>query len=42
MESRYFNNILHYISEDERFNQEMPRGREEFQKIAGSIMEGDR
>lgn len=42
MESRYFNNLFHFISEDERFNQEMPAAKQEFEQTAGPIMEMDR
>lgn len=42
VESRYFNNLLHFISQDERFYQEMPEAKREFQRFAGAILESDR
>ncbi|MCZ6554041.1 MAG: hypothetical protein O7A67_09615 [SAR324 cluster bacterium] len=42
MESRFFNNLLHYISQDERFNREMTAAKKEFEQIAGPIHDADR
>lgn len=42
MESRFFNNLLNYISNDDRFNQELAEAKDEFQSVAGPIMETDR
>lgn len=42
MESRYFDTLLHYIAEHERFNAELGAAKQEFQHMAGAILESDR
>jgi hypothetical protein len=42
VESRYFNSLLHYIAENDRFNAEMREARQEFEQMAGAILESDR
>lgn len=42
MESPYFNNVLHFIAQDERYNSEMSLAKEEFEAIVGPIYETDR
>ena len=42
MESRYFESLLHYISQDDRFNREMPAAKQEFEQIAGPIYDSER
>jgi len=42
LESPYFNNVLHFIAQDERYNREMTLAKEEFEAIVGPIYETDR
>jgi hypothetical protein len=42
LESVYFNNVLHFIAQDERYNREMTLAKEEFEAIVGPIYETDR
>jgi len=42
VESRYFDSLLHYIAENERFNAEMREAKQEFEQMAGAILETDR
>jgi hypothetical protein len=42
LESPYLNNLLHYVSEDRRYNTELAQAKEEFQHFAGPIFETDR
>ncbi|HEX7928960.1 MAG TPA: hypothetical protein VF678_15295 [bacterium] len=42
MESPYLNNLLHYVSEDRRYNMELAEAKDEFQQFAGPIFETDR
>lgn len=42
MESPYLNKLLHYVSEDRRYNLELAQAKEEFQQFAGPIFETDR
>lgn len=42
MESPYFNTILQFIAQDERYSKEMTAAKEEFERFAGPIYETDR
>ena len=42
MESPYFNNVLQFVAQDERYNSEMSLAKEEFDTFAGPIYETDR
>jgi len=42
VESRYLNSLLHYIAENDRFNAEMREAKQEFEQMAGAILESDR
>ncbi len=42
MESPYFNSLLHYIAQDERYNSEMSLAKGEFEAVVGPIYEIDR
>jgi hypothetical protein len=42
LESPYFNNVLQFIAQDERYNKELNLAKEEFQAIVGPIYETDR
>ena len=42
MESPFLNNLLHYVSEDRRYNMELAEAKDEFQQFAGPIFETDR
>jgi hypothetical protein len=42
LESPYFNNVLHYVAQDERYNSEMSLAKEEFEAVVGPIYETDR
>jgi hypothetical protein len=42
LESPYFNAILHFVAQDERYNKEMAVAKEEFERFAGPIFETDR
>jgi hypothetical protein len=42
LESPYLNNLLHFVSQDPRYNGELTAAKEEFQQFAGTIFESDR
>jgi len=42
LESPYFNNLLDFVSQDERYNREMHKAKMEFEGFAGPIYETDR
>lgn len=42
LESPFLNKLLHYVSEDRRYNMELAEAKDEFQGFAGPIFETDR
>ncbi len=42
MESPYFNDILQFVAQDERYNRELSVAKAEFERFAGPIFETDR
>jgi hypothetical protein len=42
LESPYFNNLLQFVAQEERYNRELRDAKEEFEAFAGPIYESDR
>lgn len=42
LESPYFNNLLQFVAQEKRYNNELKIAKEEFEKFAGAIFETDR
>lgn len=42
MESQYFNNLLEFVAQEERYNKELTLAKEEFERFAGPIFVTDR
>ncbi|MBI4083739.1 MAG: hypothetical protein HY423_14130 [Candidatus Lambdaproteobacteria bacterium] len=40
MESKYFHAVFHIVTENDRYNGELPAAKEEFERIAGPIVPG--
>lgn len=42
MDSQYFNNLLQFVAQEERYNSELTLAKEEFERFAGAIFATDR